>query len=290
MAASNSIMTQQVTDAQHQRFARLIYDRTGIRILPQKKTLLSNRIRRRLKATGVQGFDAYFNHLRKLEANAPEWDGFLQEITTHETYLFRDKMQWKWLRESFFPEISAAARRGHRKQTLNIWSAACSTGDEVYTIAACIAASLVNFNNWQIKILGTDIGIGALEEARSAVFGQRAMKLVPEKLCHRFFCKHKNLNLWEAKPILTQMTTFRQYNLLDPFRGGPFDLVFLKNVLIYFDVKSKQKVLKNVRAAMKAGGILVSGPAEGVSDLLHDLVKINPWLYRKHDHPKRATK
>ena len=124
MTAATIDTTLQVTDDQLARYASLIYDKTGIRISPQKKTLLSNRLRRRLRATGLNCFDAYLNRLKTLGAADPEWDAFLQEITTHETYLFRDTSQWDWLRESFLAEVQSAARRGERDKTLQIWSAA----------------------------------------------------------------------------------------------------------------------------------------------------------------------
>ncbi len=270
----------QVTDTELARYAELIYERTGIHVSPHKKTLLSNRLRRRLRETGIATFDQYYRHLQKLSPLDPEWDAFLQEITTHETYLFRDEGQWDWFRSTFLVKHDAEARTSGRK-SLRVWSAACSTGDEVFTIASCIAAGLPSFQQWKVSILGTDIGVGALEQARAAVFGERAMHLVPEDYRRRFFNKEKDSLTWQAKPVLTGMTTFRQHNLLNPLRELPFDLVVLKNVLIYFNTASKQKVIANVRAAIRPGGLLVAGAAEGVGDMVRDFERIEPWLYRR---------
>ncbi|HUT14523.1 MAG TPA: CheR family methyltransferase, partial [Thermoguttaceae bacterium] len=107
-----------------------IYDRTGIRVSPQKKTLLSNRLRRRLKQTGIEDFGEYYRHLKGLRPNDPEWDLLLQEITTHETYLFRDEAQWDWFRNTFLPQCASEVRSGTAQRSLRVWSAACSTGDE----------------------------------------------------------------------------------------------------------------------------------------------------------------
>lgn len=279
----------QVTDQQLAEFAQLIYARTGIRVSPQKKTLLSNRLRRRLRETGIETFEDYYRHLKRLRADDPEWDAFLQEITTHETYLFRDQSHWDWFRGTYLPALASSLGEGGRR-SLRIWSAACSTGDEVYTIACCIAACLPNFQSWQIRILGTDIGLGALEQAKAAVFGQRAMRLVPDDYQTRFFAKAKDANIWQAKPMLTAMATFRQHNLLEPLREPPFDLVFLKNVLIYFDSQSKLRVLDHVRSALRPGGYLVAGAAEGVSELLRDFTRVAPWLFRKPEaEPRRPA-
>ncbi len=271
----------EVTDAQLAQYAELIYQRTGIRISPRKKTLLSNRVRRRLRETGIEDFGAYYKHLKKLRADAPEWDAFLQEITTHETFLFRDESQWAWFRKVFLPACDAEARSGRRRRSLRIWSAACSTGDEAYTLACCIAACLPNHARWQIRIQGTDIGIGAVEQARNAMFRERAMRLVPDSYTKRFFDKGRLVEVWQARPVLSGMVTFRQHNLLDPLREPPFDLVFLKNVLIYFDPESKKRVMDNVRSAIRPGGLLVCGPAEGIVELVKDYKRHEPWLYQR---------
>lgn len=272
---------EQVSDGQLARYADLIYARTGIRVSPQKKTLLSNRLRRRLRETGIRDFEEYFQHLKRLRAEDPEWDAFLQEITTHETYLFRDEAQWDWFRDEYLSECVSEVRAGRRAPSLRIWSAACSTGDEAMTVACCLAASLPNLQQWKISILGTDIGTGAVEQARAAVFGERSMRLVPEDFRRRFFNKAKDAQIWQAKPVLTAMASFRQHNLLQPLKQPPFDLVFLKNVLIYFDAASKKTVMDNVRAGVRPGGLLVAGAAEGVADLVRDYVRIHPWLFRR---------
>ncbi len=272
---------EQVTDSQLAQFAKLIYQRTGIKVSPQKKTLLSNRVRRRLRKTGIADFGDYYEHLKGLRSKDPEWDAFLQEITTHETYLFRDESQWDWFQDSFLAQCVAEGRSGKIPRSLHIWSAACSTGDEAATIACCIAASLPNCQQWKIRVLGTDIGVGALEQARSAVFGERAMRLVSTPYRLRFFTKAKDAQIWQAKPLLTDMLSFRQHNLMQPLREKPFDLVILKNVLIYFDATSKKTVMSNVRSTIRPGGLLIAGAAEGVADLLKDFKRIQPWLYRK---------
>jgi len=270
----------QVTDRELARYADLIYQRTGIHVSPQKKTLLSNRLRRRLRETGIRSFAEYYRHLKRLRSSDPEWDAFLQEVTTHETYLFRDEAQWDWLRNEFLRECAAQGPLAARR-SLRIWSAACSTGDEPLTIACCIAACLPNYALWKIHILAADIGVGALEQARTGVFGQRSMRLVPEDYRRRFFTKARDGQIWQAKPALMGMITFRQHNLMDQLREAPFDLVFLKNVLIYFDVASKEKVLNNVRSVIRPGGLLVAGAAEGVADLIRSFQRIQPWLYRR---------
>ncbi len=282
------VALEEVTDEQLALYAELIYRRAGIRLPPQKKTLLSNRVRRRLRETGIGDFEEYYHYLKGLPPDHPEWDGFLQEITTHETYLFRDASHWDWFQKTYLPGLAAAARAGGRPYALRIWSAACSTGDEAFTAACCIAACLPHFQQWQIRILGTDIGMGAVAQARTGRFSDRAMRLVPAPYRARFFMKDPATNQWQARPTLTAMTSFRQHNLLEALPERPFDLVFLKNVLIYFAPASKKKVVDHVRPLVQPGGMLVAGPAEGIGEMLKDFVKLQPWLYQRPGSPKRT--
>lgn len=271
---SSLAATAQVTDDQMRRYAKMIYDVAGIEISPAKKQLLSNRIRRRLKESGIADFEQYYGLLKKLPISHAEWDGFLQEVTTHETYLFRDDSNWKWLRGTFLPEIQKTG-----KNSLRVWSAACSTGDEAYSIATCVADGLRTPASWRVQILGTDIGVGAVQDAQEAKFNERAMRLVPDDLKRRYFSQMGGATIWEPSAKLRAMTKFRQHNLLDRLAEPPFDLVFLKNVLIYFNADSKQRVMQNIEQAMKPGSYLVAGAAEGISDLMDGFERIHPWLY-----------
>jgi len=271
----------QVTDAQLASFADLIYGRTGIRVSPQKKMLLSNRLRRRLRETQIASFGDYYKHIVQLKPSDPEWDALVQEITTHETFLFRDESQWNWFRKNYLLSCASGKPPGGVKETLRVWSAACSTGDEPYTIASSIAASLSSGKQWKIRVLGTDIGLGAMQQCQQATFSERSMRLVPEDFKSRFFTKLPGSPLWKAKPILTEMISFRQHNLLNRLSEPPFDIVFLKNVLIYFDAASKKRVMEHVRAAVRPGGMLVTGAAEGVAEYLREFKCLQSWLHQR---------
>jgi chemotaxis protein methyltransferase CheR len=165
--------------------------------------------------------------------------------------------------------------------SLRVWSAACSTGDEAYTAACCIAACLPGFRAQNVSILGTDIGLGALAQAKSGLFNDRAMRLVPAEYRRQYFTEIQEGQAWQAKPVLTGMVSFRQHNLMTPLRDKPFDVVFLKNVLIYFDADSKRRTMESLVPMIRPGGMLVIGASEGVSDLLKRFVRIQPWLYRR---------
>lgn len=262
------------------RYGDFIYEVAGIRIASQKKTMLSNRLRRRLRATGIEDFDEYLNQLKRLPRSHEEWDAFLQEVSTHETYLFRDAGQWEWFQSTFLANIVSDARKGLRERNIRIWSAASSTGDEAHTVAACIAAKVPNLAQWKIEILGTDIGHDAVRQATEGVFDERAMHQVPLEYTRRFFDARPDGKTWIFKSMYKDWLKFRKHNLLDPIREKPFDLVFVKNVLIYFDRESKTRVLGNILPLIKPGGYLLTAAAEGVANLVPMLTKQNAWLFR----------
>lgn len=270
---------QQLTDAQLTRFAKLIYDTVGVQITAQKRAMLSNRLRRRLKDNNLTDFDAYYDRLVRLSKTDPEWDQFLQAVTTHETFLFRDTPQWDWFQQEFLPERLRLATVNPAARSLKIWSAASSTGDEAYTIATCIAGALASAQGWKIEVFGTDIGVEAIRAAQNPEFGERAMKLVPETLKKRFYTSDADKTIWKPSAALRSLCRFERHNLLSPLRRDPFDVVFLKNVMIYFDAPTKAQVLKNVTGAMRKGSLLVTGASEAVSSLLNQFKRIKPWLF-----------
>lgn len=278
---SHAISRSQLSDAQFHQFAMMIYRRTGIRVAPTKKLLLSNRLRRRMRETQIAEFGDYFRHLRRLDEADPEWDAFFQEITTHESYLFRDPTQWTWFRDVFLAGRVAAARHGKAHKSLRLWSAACSTGDEPVTAACCIAATLHDLAQWHVHILCTDIACGSIERAEKAEFGERAMRFVPEGMRRRFFAKAAHAAIWRPRPVITDMLTFQQHNLMKPLGGRPFDLVMLRNVLMYFDDASKETVLQHVRKVIPPGGVLMVGCTEGLAHMLRDFRRLGVGLFQK---------
>lgn len=269
-----------VTPKQLEGYAKLIYEKIGVTISPQKTTLLSNRLRRRLRATGLASYDDYYKLLKNAPASDPEWEAFLQEVTTHETYLFRDQIHWDWLRDKFVPEVVAEQKTGKRRAALRVWSAACSTGDEATTIACCLADRLPALPAWQVEILGTDVGAGAVAQARKSEFSERAMRLVPKPYRQRFFDKGMGDVSASLKAIYRKMLQFKTHNLLDPLKEQPFDLVVLKNVLIYFDAESKKRVIAQIKRVLRPGGYLITGAAEGVSEFVGEFETTSGWLHR----------
>lgn len=270
---------KELTSTEFRSFQEFIYKMSGIRIPDSKRTLLSNRVRRRLRAGGFNDFQSYFIHLTSTLAPS-ELTSFLDAVTTNETFFFRTEKHFDWFSSEFINEKVRQARNGQRRQQLRIWSAACSTGEEPYSIAICLAENQLRLRDWKLEIVATDLSEESLESARRGIYKERALESLDDKR-RRHFTKLKDEPTWQIKSGLREMVTFRRHNLMTPLPGAKFDCIFIRNVLIYFDRQSKRKVVENLLGAMAEGGYLVVGPSEGIYDMLQELTKHSTFLYQK---------
>jgi chemotaxis protein methyltransferase CheR len=270
----------ELTDDEYAKFCGLIYRTAGIRIADNKRVMVGNRVRRRLRATGIASFKDYYAFLTS-PAGAGEMPLFLDAITTNETYFFRDMQHYQWLGNEFLPEVARRAALRKHPRRLRLWSAACSTGEEPYSMAIEILEKRPVFAGWNLKVLGTDISGAALAEARAGRYDARAVRLVEPARRLAFFDEDAAAERWTVKPDVKALVTWKLHNLLSPLGEEPFDCIFIKNVLIYFDKESKLVVVQNLIEALASGGYLVVGPTEGVYNMLDSLTRVKPWLYQK---------
>lgn len=270
----------QLTSQEFEQFQTLIFQVSGIRVPSNKVMMLSNRIRRRLRATGVTDFDAYLKLLRS-PTGRDEVAGLLNAVTTNETSFFRTSKHFDWLQTEFVDDVRQRARQGQHPDQIRVWSAACSTGEEPYTIAMCLSEARHKLPNWKIEVHATDISEDALARARTGIFDSHVRDEVPEKLRSRYFTHDAEQDQWEAKASLKQLITVSRHNLMEPRTQGDYDCIFLRNVLIYFSRESKQVVIDHLVRSLAVGGYLVVGPSEGIFDMLGMLQKRTPFAYQK---------
>ncbi len=270
----------ELTDEEYAQFRGLIYRAAGIQIADNKRVMVSNRVRRRLRATGLRDFSEYLGYLTSVKGEN-EMPLFLDAITTNETYFFRDPHHYEWLGDVFFPEILAQAAARARPRTLRIWSAACSTGEEPYSIALKWHAKKPGFPGWRATILGTDLSGAVLKAAVEGVYDARSIRLVDPAVLKASFDAEGSPERFTIKPEIRSPIVWKRHNLLEPLGEGAFDCVFLKNVLIYFDNESKRAVVANVIDSLAKGGYLVVGPTEGIHNMLGSLGRIHSWLYQR---------
>jgi len=269
-----------LTPEQFTLFQQFIYRHTGIWTLDGKVALLSNRIRRRLRDRGLESFDDYYKLLVSGTV-AGELEAFIDAITTNETHFFRTVEHFDWFTGPFLDEMIARATAGKRERSLRIWSAACSTGEEPYSLAICLVENAPRLAGWTLQIVGTDICASALASARTATYGPKAVEHVsPERLA-RHFVVGPAKDTWRLKPAVASLCDFRRHNLLEPMAGPPFDCIFIRNVLIYFDRTSKPIALRHLVDTLQSGGFLVAGSTDGAHDFLNGLERRSNFVYQK---------
>jgi chemotaxis protein methyltransferase CheR len=257
LAQSESVHEFGFSDRDFEQVRRMIYDHAGIALSPTKREMVYSRLSRRLRARGLSNFQDYLNLLEGGEA--AEWEAFTNSLTTNLTAFFREPHHFPLLAEHMAQQC-----RGHNGL---LWCAAASTGEEPYSMAMTMVEQ---FNSWTppVKILATDLDTGVLAQAESGVYTEeRIEKLSPERQ-RRFFLRGSGANAGRVRvrPELRDLITFRKLNLLDavwPMRG-PFDAIFCRNVMIYFDKPTQLQILKKFAPLLRSDGRLLVGHSESL--------------------------
>ena len=249
-----------ITDKQFKKFSQLVYDQCGINLQDGKQQLLNARLSKRLRKTGINSIDDY---LKVLEVDDQELILFLDAISTNHTFFFRESHHFKCL----------------QKEHLNIWSAASSSGEEPYSVAIdCLE------KGFRPTILATDISTHVLRLGQMGVYPNERTNDVAPHLLKKYF--QKGAGKWDGhikvKDKLKRMVTFNRFNLIsDPLPSREFDVIFCRNVLIYFDNIIKTDVVNKLYNALKWNGYFIIGGAESLNNLNHKYTYIEPSIYMK---------
>ena len=238
----------------------LIKSRSGLVLTPDKSYLLESRLMPVARKHGLKGLEDLINHLRTRKDEAMTVE-VTEAMTTNESFFFRDVKPFDLLRDVVLPPI--LEKRASQKR-LRIWCSAASSGQEPYSIAIVLKELGAQLAGWNIDIVGTDISHEILKKAQEGMYSQfEVQRGMPIQLLLKYFDK-KDEN-WEIKPEIKNMVQYKYWNLLDDLNAlGKFDIVFCRNVLIYFDAETKGKVLENIAKLMPEDGMLFLGGAETV--------------------------
>jgi len=245
------------------RLRDLIYEHSGLYFEEKKLYFVSRRIDQRVEEVGATSVQDYYQLLR-YGSDSAELQLLCEAMTTNETYFFREYPQLKAFAEICLEEVLAEKRR-RGDCHLRIWSAACSTGDEVYTLAIILREMIEDIDNWVISLIGSDIDRQALRTARSGLYQERAVKDVPAAYRERYF-QQEGFS-YRVAPVLARMVQFRHANLMDPLAARDLscqDFIFCRNALIYFDDASRCRVVDLLYNALRAGGYIFLGHSESV--------------------------
>jgi chemotaxis protein methyltransferase CheR len=273
-----------VTPTLFAKYQRLIYQETGIWLGDSKTALLCGRLSRRLRARQISSLDHYYDLVMQPEEHA-ERASMIDAITTNETRFFREPKHFEFLEQRLIPHWHAEAQQGSRPRNLRIWSAGCSSGEEPYSLAMLLARHLPGNQGWSVNILATDISTRVLAHARIGVYSVTKSGDLPAPLLKDFMLKGiaKQEGQMKVMPEIQAMVDFQNLNLAH----GPyppedhFDVIFCRNVLIYFDLQSKQKTVEHLTRCLARNGLLFVGQAENLSSLNSPLRSLAPAVYAR---------
>jgi len=273
-----------VSPALFQKFQKLIYSETGIWLGSAKTALLCGRLFRRLRALEIDSLETYYEHVVHPDQH-DERARMIDAITTNETRFFREPRQFEFLVQNIFPRWRADAELRLRSKKIRIWSAGCSSGEEPYTIAMLLARHLPAAEGWDARLLATDISTRVLEKAYKGIYSIARSGELPTDLLHSSMLRGMQDREGEmkVKVEIQQMVDFRRLNLDQHYDliDSPFDAIFCRNVLIYFDAASKRRVISRLVRHLAANGLLFVGHAENLNSFSTHLRSLEPTIYVK---------
>ena len=256
-----------------------IRELTGINMGDAKRELVYRRVSSRLKATGIRSFSEYVAYLKK--GDPAEVELFSNAVTTNLTSFFREKHHFDYLSGTILPEI--VAKKQHGKGRLRIWSAGCSTGEEPYSIAMTLRESFKELPRWDARVLCTDLDSDVLNTCRNGVYAANRVDKMPERSLRRWFQRSRGgSDLYKVRPELQELLVFKQLNLMHDWpMKGLFDVIFCRNVVIYFDKPTQRVLVERYAEAMEEGGYLILGHSESLFKVSDRFKLVGNTIYRK---------
>jgi len=267
-------------DSEFEFIRSVVYERSRINLSPDKRELVSARLGKRLRATKLPSLGDYCRLLKSPGAEE-ELGNLIDAISTNHTFFFRESVHFDFLRDKVVPEMTARAR-AERWRRFYVWSAACSSGEEPYSIAITLAESLTG---WPWRIEATDISHRILEKAQAGIYRDETVDRLPRATIKTFFQRGfgPQDGNYRVKATLRDQIGFRHLNLLEgepPF-PEPFQVIFCRNVMIYFDRPTQEELVNKLARRLVPGGYLFVGHAESLTTIRHPLQTVRPAVYRR---------
>jgi len=260
---------------QFKKVSDIVYRECGINLRSGKEALVRARLTKRLRALGIEGFREYLKYLES-DKGRQELGLMIDVMTTNKTSFFREMAHFDFLGKTVLPELT-----GRR---LRFWSAACSSGEEPFSLAMLLLDSVPDIRSKDVKILATDISPTILAKARKATYGEGTLQDLPPGFLRKYFIKIQNerSQAYQVTTNVRRMVRIARLNLMDAWPlKGPFNIIFCRNVMIYFDRPTQQKLVNRFWEILEPGGYLFVGHSEGMSGVKHKFRYVQPAIYLK---------
>jgi chemotaxis protein methyltransferase CheR len=274
-----------MTTGDFERLSRFIYTHCGIKMPPVKKTMLESRLQKRLRLLGVMTFHKYCDLLFNSPNGGDELVHMIDAVTTNKTDFFREPVHFSYLSEIVFPEFLESG--GHQvRAPFTVWSAGCSSGEEPYTLGIVLGEFAGRHPGFLFTITATDISTRVLDKARTGIYEENQISMIPPPLKQKYFLRSKDRKkgLVRATPELRSCIAFQRFNLMDdqyPMGEDSLDAIFCRNVIIYFDRATQGMLLERLCRHLRKGGHLFLGHSETVHGFDLPLVRTASTIYRK---------
>jgi chemotaxis protein methyltransferase CheR len=252
------------SDQDFQRVRRMVHQQTGIALSESKRQLVYGRLSRRLRALRLREFDTYLSRVES--GDAEELQHFRNAITTNLTSFFRENHHFDFLANQLLPHLEFQNRASRR---IRIWSAGCSTGEEPYSIAMILLEAAGHLlRSWDVRILATDIDTNVLEHARCGVYAAEKLEKMDRTRLLRWFERVPDEEQFRISDVVKQAVTFNELNLISDWpMKGPFDLIFCRNVVIYFDRDTQRQIISRMEGLQRPDDYLILGHSESLLDI-----------------------
>ncbi len=255
---------------------RLLYGTCGINLGEDKAGLVKARLLKRLRALDIPSFAAYMRHVRE-DASGAEMTALVDVLTTNKTSFFRESQHFDYLRESVLPGLRESGR-------VRFWSAGCSSGEEPYSLAILMREEIPDLDRLDTRILATDLSTRILATARAGVYETDRVSDMDPALVARYFeaVSDRSGRAFRVRDHVRRMVSLAHLNLLHPWpMQGPFDVIFCRNVMIYFDRPTQQRLVERFAALLRPGGLLFVGHSESLTSLSNTVRYVRPAVYAK---------
>lgn len=278
----NEAYRQIMTDEDFGKLSTFVYEELGIKMPYAKKIMLQSRLQKRLADLKIGTFKAYIEFVFSKEGQEGEIIKMIDLITTNKTDFFRESSHFDYLTTTVLPEFCSGKQN---KKTIRIWSAGCSSGEEPFTIAIVLREFFQNHQDIDFEIFATDISVRILQKAATAIYPEDRTSVIPTSLKRKYFLKSKDQTNKTVRlvPEIRSRVTFQRLNFMDPYYAveKEFDIIFCRNVLIYFDRETQQEVITKLASKLRYDGIFFLGHSESITNMKVPLRQIKPTVFHK---------
>lgn len=280
MDKSMNMVRSEMGDAEFRRFSELIHSEFGIKMPPSKKVLLQSRFQKRLRALGLASYKEYCDYVFSAEGRERERTHLIDVVTTNTTHFFREPKHWDILNKIVLPELWS--RGVGRSNALRIWSAGCSSGEEPYTLGMVLHEWADAHQGFGFNILATDISQKILTEAQRAVYSMDKVHDVPMPFKKKYMLKSKDKQLVKMDAMLRNKVSFQRLNFMHDFKlPNKQDIIFCRNVVIYFDRATQEVLFQKFCNNLQTGGYLFIGHSESLSGMPLPIRQVAPTVFQR---------